>query len=48
MMASIGLIAGFTATISASLTAEKPTGKVRGRHEYRPGIKEPRSEMPYK
>lgn len=30
MLASIVLIAGFTATISASLTAEKLTGKVRG------------------
>ena len=30
MLASIILIAGFTATISASLTAEKLTGKVRG------------------
>jgi polar amino acid transport system substrate-binding protein len=30
MFASIGLIAGFTATISASLTAEKLTGRVRG------------------
>ena len=30
MLASIGLIAVFTATISASLTAEKLTGKVRG------------------
>jgi len=30
VLASIGLIAGLTATISASLTAEKLTGKVRG------------------
>jgi ABC-type amino acid transport substrate-binding protein len=33
MLASIVLIAGFTASMSASLTAEKLVGKVRGLHD---------------